>query len=235
MAEESQISAIPPERYGDRFLKFLSSVTKTREAADREKAEESAHDAHDPVLAGINDTRSERESTEKVLHKAHHHAEQSRRHGASEEDVPKREMRIVRSPSAERGELGTTLPVVEEAQETSSTGGRSARSTDTSLAPPLRQEDRGLPLRPRADERDTNHGRPPPTPPKDSGTGASEDRPPTPPKDDGYTLSQHRHQHQRHSGPPTPPKEDRGRERMAKAVEKELPHLPPLETVVRVN
>lgn len=218
--EESQISAIPPERYGDRFLKFMSSVTKTREAAEREKAEESAHTSNDPVLAGINDTRSERESTEKVLHKAHNQAEHTKRHGASEDDIPKREMRIVRSPSAERGELGTTLPVVEEAQETSSTGGRSARSTATSLAaPPLRQEDRGLQS---TRERDQSHGRPPPTPPKDSGTGASEERPPTPPKDPGYN--------QRHSGPPTPPKEERGRGK-----DKELPHLPPMETVVRVN
>ncbi|KAF2443940.1 SAICAR synthase-like protein [Karstenula rhodostoma CBS 690.94] len=220
MAEESQISAIPPERYGDRFLKFLSSITKTREAAEREKAEESAHAASDPVLAGINDTRSERESTEKVLHKAHNQAEHSKRHGASEEDIPKREMRLVRSPSAERGELGTTLPVVEEAQETSSTGGRSARSTDSNFAPPLRQEDRGLQNRLR--ERDQSHGRPPPTPPKDSGTAASEERPPTPPKDTGYA--------QRHSGPPTPPKEERGRGK-----DKDLPHLPPMETVVRVN
>ncbi|KAL5401435.1 hypothetical protein PMIN06_010912 [Paraphaeosphaeria minitans] len=226
MAEESQISAIPPERYGDRFLKFLSSITKTREAAEREKAVESAHTANDPVLAGINNTRSERESTERVLHKAHTHADHSKRHGASEEDIPKREMRAVRSPSAERGELGTTLPVVEEAQETSSTGGRSARSTDTNFAaPPLRSEDRGLQNRSR--ERDQSHGRPPPTPPKDSGTSATEERPPTPPKDAGYSLNQ------RHSGPPTPPKEERGRER--KNQDKELPHLPPMETVVRVN
>jgi 1-phosphatidylinositol-4-phosphate 5-kinase len=222
--EESQISAIPPERYGDRFLKFLSSVTKTREAAEREKAEESAHVPNDPVLAGINDTRSERESTEKVLHNAHNQAEHTKRHGATEDDIPRRELRIVRSPSAERGELGTTLPVVEEAHETSSTGGRSARSTDTNIvSPPLRAEDRGLSLRP--SERDHSHGRPPPTPPKDSGTAASEERPPTPPKDvDGYN--------QRHSGPPTPPKEVRGR---APGKDKELPHLPPLETVVRIN
>ncbi|KAJ4300714.1 Phosphatidylinositol-4-phosphate 5-kinase [Kalmusia sp. IMI 367209] len=219
--EESQISAIPPERYGDRFIKFISGVTKTREAAEREKAEESAHALNDPLLTGVNITRSERESTEKVLHKAHEQAELSRRHGGSEEDVPKREMRIVRSPSAERGELGTTLPVVEEAVESSSTGGRSARSTDDNLpstAPPLREEDRGL--RPRS--RDQSHGRPPPTPPKDSGTAPSEERPPTPPKDAGYTN--------RHSGPPTPPKEERGRGK-----DKELPHLPPMETVVRVN
>ena len=225
--EESQISAIPPERYGDRFIKFISGVTKTREAAEREKVDESAHTVNDPLLTGVNMTRSERESTENVLQKAHAEAEHSKRHGATEENIPKREMRIVRSPSAERGELGTTLPVVEEAQETSSTGGRSARSTDMDLpavAPPaLRQEDRGL--RDSHRERDHSHGRPPPTPPKDSGTGSSEERPPTPPKDPGYS--------QRHSGPPTPPKEERERGRAGK--NKDLPHLPPMETVVRVN
>ena len=202
-------------------------MTKTREAAEREKADESAHTINDPLLTGVNMTRSERESTDRVLHKAQAEAEHTKRHSVPEEDVPKREMRIVRSPSAERGELGTTLPVVEEAQETSSTGGRSARSTETDLpavaAPPLRQEDRGIHNRDQT--RDHSHGRPPPTPPKDSGTGASEERPPTPPKDPGYN--------QRHSGPPTPPKEERERGRAGK--DKDLPHLPPMETVVRVN
>ena len=202
-------------------------MTKTREAAEREKVDESAHTISDPLLTGVNMTRGERDSTDRIFHKAQAEAEHTKRHGATEEDVPKREMRIVRSPSAERGELGTTLPVVEEAQETSSTGGRSARSTDTDLpaisAPPLRQEDRGIRKADRG--RDRSHGRPPPTPPKDSGTGTSEERPPTPPKDPGYS--------QRHSGPPTPPKEERERERAGK--DKELPHLPPMETVVRVN
>jgi len=217
--EESQISAIPPERYGDRFIKFISGVTKTKEAAEREKVEESAHALSDPLLTGINLTRGERESTDRVLSKAQGQAEHSKRHGATEDDVPNREMRIVRSPSAERGELGgTTLPVVEEAAESSSTGGRSARSTDTNLPPPLREEDRGL----TPGSRDHSHGRPPPTPPKDSVTSANDDRPPTPPKDPGYTN--------RHSGPPTPPKEERGRGK-----DKELPHLPAMETVVRVN
>lgn len=218
--EESQISAIPPERYGDRFVKFISGVTKTREAAEREKAEEAANSINDPLLTGINMTRSERESTEKVLAKAEGQAERSRRRGASEEDVPNREMRMVRSPSAERGELGTTLPVVEEAVESSSTGGRSARSTEADVqppAPPLKEEDRKT-VQPRS--REESQGRPPPTPPKDSGTAASEERPPTPPKDPSYTN--------RHSGPPTPPKEARGKD-------KELPHLPPMETVVRVG
>lgn len=213
--EESQISAIPPQRYGDRFIKFISAVTKTKEAAEREKAEEHLNQTDDPLLSGVNATRSERESTEKVFNKAHESAEHFAGHVAQEEPH-RREIRAVRSPSAERGELGTTLPIVEEAAESSSTGGRSARSTDDNLpsrAPTLRQEDRGLQAR----SRDHSHGRPPPTPPKDS-----EARPPTPPKDANYVN--------RHSGPPTPPKEGgRG------SKDKDLPHLPPMETVVRVN
>jgi 1-phosphatidylinositol-4-phosphate 5-kinase len=201
-------------------VKFISSVTKTREAADREKAAETAHATSDPLLTGINVTSAERDSTERVLQKAEGQAERSRRRGAVEDDVPHREMRMVRSPSAERGELGTTLPVVEEAAESASTGGRSGRSTETHLqpAPMLREEDRQR----GAGSRDQSHGHPPPTPPKDSGTAPSEERPPTPAKDARYAN--------RHSGPPTPPKEERGRGK-----DKELPHLPPMETVVRVN
>ncbi|KAF2176334.1 SAICAR synthase-like protein [Zopfia rhizophila CBS 207.26] len=220
--QESQISAIPPERYGDRFVRFISGVTKTREAAEREKAEEAATAINDPRLSGVNITHRDREATETVLEKAEHQAERSKQRGASEEDVPNRELRAVRSPSAERGELGTTLPVVDEAVESSSTGGRSGRSIEASLqppAPPLKEESiRGLQLR----SRDQSHHRPPPTPPKDSERGTSEERPPTPPKDT-YTN--------RHSGPPTPPKEERERGR---GRDKELP-LPPMETIVRVN
>lgn len=220
--QESQISAIPPDRYGDRFVKFISGVTKTREAAEREKAEEAANAIKDPALTGVNLTHQDRVSTDKVMEKAELQAERSKEKGASEEDVPSRSMHVVRSPSAERGELGTTLPVVEEAVESSSTGGRSGRSTETNLqapAPPLKEQDRRS-LESRS--RDQSHHRPPPTPPKDSGTANSEERPPTPPKDEIYSN--------RHSGPPTPPKSERGRGK-----DKELPLPPPMETVVRVN
>ena len=225
---ESQISAIPPERYGDRFVKFISGVTKTKEAAEREKRNEAAHTEYDPVISGINHTTSEQHATDRVLEKAEVQAERSRRRGRSEEDVPSHNMRAVRSPSAERGELGTTLPVVEEAGESSSVGGRSNRSASDGNgqlappAPPLKETHLGLPSRSRSRSREDSHGRAPPTPPKDSGTASSEGRPPTPPKDDVYPH--------RHSGPPTPPKEMRGRS----SVDKELPRTP-LETTIRVS
>ncbi|KAF2267618.1 SAICAR synthase-like protein [Lojkania enalia] len=221
--QESQISAIPPERYGDRFIKFISSVTKTREAVEREKNEEGTNSIDGPLLTGVNMTHRDRESTEKVMEKAEHQAERSWRRGSSEEDVPDRAVRAVRSPSAERGEPGgATLPVVEEVVESSSTGARSGRSTETDLqlpAPPLKEGDvRALQGR----SRNRSHHRPPPTPPKDSAPGNEDERPPILPKNVAYSN--------RHSGPPTPPKEEKGRGR-----DKELPLPPPMETVVRVN
>jgi 1-phosphatidylinositol-4-phosphate 5-kinase len=225
---ESQISAIPPERYGDRFVRFISGVTKTKEAAEREKQHEAAHAEREPVISGINSNASQQLSTDRVIEKAEWQAERSRQRGRSEDDVPNRDMKVVRSPSAERGEMGTTLPVVEEVGESSSVGGRSAHSTsDTNTnnntsapAPPLKESFLGIPFRSHSNTRD-DPGRPPPTPPKDSGTAPSLGRPPTPPKDEFS---------HRHSGPPTPPKE-----KGAGSLErnKELPRTP-LETSISV-
>jgi 1-phosphatidylinositol-4-phosphate 5-kinase len=237
---ESQISAIPPERYGDRFIKFISGVTKTKEAADREKMEEATNDLNELSLDGLN-----RSSTDRVVEKAEHQAERSRRQGHGEENVPNLHMRAVRSPSAERGEIGTTLPVVEEAGESSSVGGHSNRSAsdgahaittsnnEASPPPPLtgapylgppRLESRA---RSTSRERDHSQGRPPPTPPKDSGTASSDGRPPTPAKDSEYMSN-------RHSGPPTPPKEDKRGGIPRASLDKDLPRTP-LETTIRVT
>lgn len=226
---ESQISAIPPERYGDRFVKFISGVTKTKELVDREKREAAASAANETVAGGIS-----RSSTDRVMEKAEHQADRSRQRGRSEDDVPNREMKVVRSPSAERGEMGTTLPVVEEAGESSSVGGRSNRSGSGDNGnfvfpqpPSTKEAHLGPPAfnsRPQSRERDHSTGRPPPTPPKDSATASSEGRPPTPPKDAVFSSS-------RNPGPPTPPKEKRGR---SPARDKELPRTP-LETSIHVN
>lgn len=234
---ESQISAIPPERYGDRFIKFISAVTKTREAAEREKREEAIDGLNNLTLDGA----------DRVIEKAEHQADRSRKHGHTEENVPNLHMRAVRSPSAERGEIGTTLPVVEEAGESSSVGGHSNRSAAEAAvgtsannrdvaAPPSHLS--GAPYlgppqlqaRSRSGdrEREQTHGRAPPTPPKEFGMMVGNDgRPPTPPKDE-YMSN-------RHSGPPTPPKEDKSRGGIPRAsLDKDLPRTP-LETTIRVN
>ncbi|KAI4922343.1 hypothetical protein J4E90_000772 [Alternaria incomplexa] len=240
---ESQISAIPPERYGDRFIKFISGVTKTREAAEREKMEEATNDLNELSLDGVNATAAQRSSTDRVLEKAEHQADRSRRQGHGEENVPNLHLRAVRSPSAERGEIGTTLPVVEEAGESSSVGGHSNRSASdrhaantssekSSVPPPTGAPYLGPPrlearARSTSRERDHAQGRPPPTPPKDSGTASSDGRPPTPAKDAEYMPN-------RHSGPPTPPKEDKRGGIPRASLDKDLPRTP-LETTIRVG
>ena len=193
----------------------------SKEEAERVKREAARKAALAAQAAGVTvDQSLLNGDTNTVTEMAEYQADRSRPDGSSEDDAPNRELRAVRSPSAERGELGTTLPVVEEAFESSSTGGRSGRSTEASLppAPPLKESDRHVDRR----SRDQSLQRPPPTPPKDSANGDRENRPPTPPKDT-YTT--------RHSGPPTPPKENRG---LSKGKDKELPR-PPMETVLRVS
>jgi 1-phosphatidylinositol-4-phosphate 5-kinase len=241
---ESQISAIPPERYGDRFIKFISGVTKTKEAADREKMEEAANNLNELSLDGVNATTQQRASTDRVIEKAEHQADRSRRQGHGEENVPNLHMRAVRSPSAERGEIGTTLPVVEEAGESSSVGGHSNRSASDAHGANMSHNAASLPPQPtgapylgpprletraRSTSREMDHsqGRPPPTPPKDSGTATSDDRPPTPAKDAEYMPN-------RHSGPPTPPKEDKKGGIPRASLDKDLPRTP-LETTIRVS
>ncbi len=233
---ESQISAIPPERYGDRFVKFISGVTKTKEAADREKREEAiSTDAVDESLT----TSFNRSSTDRVMQRAEHQAEKSRQRGRSEENVPHRELRVVRSPSAERGEIGTSLPVVEEAGESSSVGGRSNRST---LGEVKSARVNGDLLNPAAAAGPPPTGPPPPPPTTTSNTNTnptlkeaylglpertsslrsrspSNDRdqsthhrpPPTPPKDIGAADAENNHSNSNSSEeqrPPTPPKDD---------------------------
>lgn len=214
--QEPQISAIPPERYGDRFVRFISGITKTREAAEKEKAD-AENTIDDPRLSGVN--MHQRDPTEIVIEKAERQAERSKQRGASEDDVPNREIRTIRSISAERGELGSTLPVVVEAVESASTEGRSGKS---SPQPPAPLEEKELPpLQPQ--EHKQMPQRPPPTPPKEA-NNEYDDRPPTPPKDN--------YEGGRQRGPPTPPKDEleRGRGR-----DKELPLPPPIEKVLRVN
>lgn len=159
-------------------MRFISGITKTRELAEQEKKEHQVID--DPALMGVN---LQPTKTEEVMEKAEHQAQKSIRHGANEDAVPERAIHVARSPSAERGEPhGSILPIVEEAGESGSVGGRSHEAS-----PHLRPSSE-MPIRP------------PPTPPKDSRDG--DHRPPTPPKNDGY---------QPQGSPPTPPKEERGR------------------------
>lgn len=163
--DSSQISPIPPEGYGERFIKFITGITKTREQAERELAEAEAAMAAQEQADGEAERgeghrgrpRSHsqpfaRSSTDNsAMQRAEAQALKSELDGSRNDDRPDRTRTAVRSPSAERsnGVNGATLPVVEEVGESSSTGGRSTRTAEV-----------------------------------DGNIHEREDRPPTPPKDD---------------------------------------------------
>ncbi|WPG97968.1 SAICAR synthase-like protein [Acrodontium crateriforme] len=194
---ESQISPIPPERYGDRFIKFISGVTMSREQGEKERVSNVLAAAgvdlpaiidivDDPRLGGMNLKLDDRNpaGTAKVIEKAEREAAKSKQHGASEENVPDRSLSSTRSPG-ENNEA-TTLPVIGEAAE-------SASNTSRSPSKALHSEDFSPSdiIIGNANMSPESIGEaPPPTPPFQSFKGDERREswggrpPPTPPKDD---------------------------------------------------
>lgn len=152
-SDSSQISPIPPESYGDRFVKFISGVTMTKEEQERQAQS-------GDLLHGSVDTHRQssfpvsRHSTDKVIEKAEKQVHKTEKEGATEDPKSDRTLSTVRSPSVERAGVGAgaTLPVVEEDGEAASKE-ESVHNGKTASSVP----DEG----PGTDER------PPPTPLKD--------------------------------------------------------------------
>lgn len=241
-SDRTQISALPPHEYGERFMNFISGVTMSPEEAQREAQEEDAANAAAAAAAEhpepIGSWASYRRSTstsippianyqppspplpsgqkspeeEITMQRAEHQAHKSEKHGIKEEDVPDRTLKTTSAPpdlpvpvvskrspipglqqterreSAVTGSGGAILPVVEEATEAGSTGGRSGSSHNSSTA--TESDNRPLTPAKHGDERNagfgdhllSSRGRGPPTPPKtatlkpesaDSGYGAT--------------------------------------------------------------
>ncbi|KAI9787668.1 MAG: Phosphatidylinositol-4-phosphate 5-kinase [Geoglossum umbratile] len=162
---KAQISPIPPEAYGERFLQFITGNTKSKEEAEREKQSMPSEDG------GV------RHSTQLFPRwSSDNAAERAERQGVNEEDRPPRTLTTVRSPSAERtnGVAGATLPVVEEVGEAGSTSGRSRNGS-------FRREDtptRAPPPPPPPDE----PTRPPPPPPEKDDPARMKPLPSPPPQ-----------------------------------------------------
>lgn len=123
-SNKSQISPIPPEGYGDRFVKFISGLTMTKEEQEREAESGDLLDgAIDTTVRHSNSFPISRISNEnKVIEKAEKQAHKTEKEGAVEEPQHDRTIGTVRSSSAERsgGLQGATLPVVEEDGEAGS-------------------------------------------------------------------------------------------------------------------
>lgn len=207
---ESQISPIPPVRYGDRFVKFISGITMSREAAEKERVS-AASDVNavtlpggretifnDPNLGGVNvfpEKPSNPAGTEAVMEEASHIALKTMQRGASEEDVPDRQISTVRSPGGTETDISQLLPVIGEAGESASNASRTPSRITPSHSRENLSDHQRLVLLGNANMPPEAVGEvPPPTPPKMDGsidTRAANERlswggrpPPTPPKDD---------------------------------------------------
>jgi 1-phosphatidylinositol-4-phosphate 5-kinase len=115
---EGQISAIPPDRYGDRFLHFIGGVTMSKEMVEqletttgRQQVQTVAAN-HMPDIQERNSSRqssdilsdpsgAQTEKTEKVMHKAERQAQRSG-DKLTELDVPERTLGTVDSNSGRR-------------------------------------------------------------------------------------------------------------------------------------
>jgi len=120
--DKSQISPIPPEAYGERFIKFISALTMTKEEQEREIESGEQLDGTIDSTRQLSFPNSRKSNEAKVIEKAGKQAHNTEMDGAIEEPRRDRTLSAIRSPSADRsgGITGATLPVVEEDGEAAS-------------------------------------------------------------------------------------------------------------------
>ncbi|KAM0321930.1 hypothetical protein ACHAQA_009827 [Verticillium albo-atrum] len=163
-SDRNQISATPPDQYGERFFHFVEGVTMSPEQSQREKQQKQQEEAaavaadqenqrvsswrssnsrrrsnstsappmptHQPPLAPLPSGQKSPEAQE-VIEKAELVAQRSAERGASEEHVPDKVITTIPAPDRrESGQAQSILPVVEEAAESHSLGGRSRDGDD---------------------------------------------------------------------------------------------------------
>ncbi|KAF3763089.1 SAICAR synthase-like protein [Cryphonectria parasitica EP155] len=220
--DRNQISALPPEQYGDRFLNFMEGITISREEAERLEQEHAADGAaekekhrvpswssigrkstsnnyptaptHQPPAPPGRSSGARSPEAEETMRRAEEAAHKSEKHGHTEQGVPDRTLRT--SGSASTG----IFPSIATAAAPSLLGATPSNGRDSTNNPVLETvEETG--------EVSTTGGRDR-SASRVSGRGA-ESRPVTPAKDvQGFygnpTLS---HIHDAPSrAPPTPPK-----------------------------
>jgi 1-phosphatidylinositol-4-phosphate 5-kinase len=176
--DRTQISARPPEEYGDRFVKFMSGITMTPEEAIR--------DQEDRVAAAATTWSAEKQAVPPVptylppappdmrsptspehnptVEKALRKATKNEKDVAKEDQIPERKITTSVVPSNGRTNSHTILPVVEESAEAASLRSRGSASESRPFTPSLRERHDGFTdLGPHG-----IGGRGPPTPPKTS-------------------------------------------------------------------
>ena len=114
--DKTQISPVPPADYGSRFYKFITGITKSAEEVERQKHSMDRHNSNSSI--------------DKTMQKAEKQAAKEQHPGHP------RTLSTVYTP-AENGEpVPSTLPIVEEAGEGSSTGEHSQHGENWPLPGP---------------------------------------------------------------------------------------------------
>ncbi|KAI8947513.1 hypothetical protein F4801DRAFT_506495 [Xylaria longipes] len=182
--DRTQISALPPDEYGDRFMKFMSGITMSPEEAARDQSDRAAAAAAtvSSTMEGQRpppmptylppappDMRSPKSpEPNPTVETAFRKAMKKEKDVAKEDQIPERKITTSTAPPAGRTNSHTVLPVVEESAEAASLGGRSrGESSITEPRPftpsPRERQDGFTDLGPHG-----IGGRGPPTPPKTS-------------------------------------------------------------------
>ncbi|KAH6847255.1 hypothetical protein B0I37DRAFT_140432 [Chaetomium sp. MPI-CAGE-AT-0009] len=191
-SDRSQISALPPHEYGERFISFISSMAMSQEEAIRAAQERDAALAAEAAaeIPPVPNYQPPLPPSSSPSGQSRVQARTSEL-GDQEDDASERVLRTVITgppnnsgtgkPSHHPNAPATVLPVVEEAVEGTSTGDRSRNSrvssltTDSEVRPltPAKEGDELAPgfgnplLGSRNGSRGSSiHARPPPTPPK---------------------------------------------------------------------
>ncbi|KAI8627155.1 hypothetical protein F5Y19DRAFT_181426 [Xylariaceae sp. FL1651] len=182
-SDRTQISALPPEEYGDRFLKFMSGITLSPEEVARDQNDRAAAAVATasstaetqtnppaptylpPAPPGMRSPNSPEPNP--TIEKALRKATKKEKDVAKEDQVPERKITISVAPGNGRTNSHTVLPVVEESAEAASLGGRSHGESTSDSRPftpsPRERHDGFTDLGPHG-----IGGRGPPTPPKTS-------------------------------------------------------------------
>ena len=152
-APRNQISAIPPQAYGDRFINFITGVTMTREEAQRRETQES-HRPGDHIAVGSASAENlgrpipgsspiERDdpAVERTMRKAQKQTDKATNLAKgrieSEEEKPDRTLITAQDTRA-----SMTLPAVKESGES----GSSSEHHKRALSPPDEAEEEGSEL-----------------------------------------------------------------------------------------
>ncbi|KAI2624449.1 hypothetical protein GGS21DRAFT_532388 [Xylaria nigripes] len=179
-SDRTKISALPPDQYGDRFIKFMSGISMSPEETARNQNDQAAAGAATtagaqtgpsalsnmpplpPLPPGVKNATSPEPSP------TFRKGTKKEKEVAIEDQIPERKLPTTMVSPSGRTNSHTVLPVVEESAEASSLGGRSrGESTNTEtrpFTPSVRERQDGFTdLGPHG-----IGGRGPPTPPKTS-------------------------------------------------------------------